>query len=134
MEKDSIKFLIVNSKNNFLWKQFEEKIKEEYEVILFNIFENPYLEITIKILNDDFVYTINLIYSSYNDYSKISISINNTIKENNSFDKFLENLKIRIKDILIEIWEQSHCFWIQDTQSENLSQNLYKKINQTENA
>lgn len=134
MEKDSIKFLIVNSNNNFLWKQFEEKIKEEYEVILFNICENPYLEITIKILNNDFVYTINLIYGSYNDYSKISISINNTIKENNSFDQFLENLKIRIKDILIEIWEQSHCFWIQDTQSENLSQNLYKKINQTENA
>jgi hypothetical protein len=44
----------------------------------------------------------------------------------------LHDLKIKIKDLIIDEWEQ--CVWLEDRQSEELAEDLYKDVHSVENS
>jgi hypothetical protein len=59
---------------------------------------------------------------------KIDISSEIEVKA----DKELHDLKIKMKDLMINEWEQ--CVWLEDRQSEALAEDLYKDVHSVENA
>ncbi|MGF9772385.1 zinc ribbon domain-containing protein [Priestia aryabhattai] len=52
-------------------------------------------------------------------------------KDKEDIDKDLHDLKIKVKDLMIEDWKQ--CVWLTDHQSEGFAENLYKNVHSVEN-
>lgn len=77
-------------------------------------------------------YDMKITEQTYDNHKKIIIIIQNR-KFTDEYDDFLEDLKIDTMNLIMSEWENSRCYWLVDTQSETLSQDIYIEINKLEN-
>ncbi|PFX91192.1 hypothetical protein [Bacillus toyonensis] len=63
---------------------------------------------------------------------RFQLKIDIQTREKEFADQELHNLKIMIKDLLVEDWKQ--CVWLTDHQSEEFAEDLYKNIHSVENS
>lgn len=63
---------------------------------------------------------------------RFQLKIDISALENEFADQELHNLKIMIKDLIVEDWEQ--CVWLTDHQSEEFAEDLYKNVHSVENS
>ncbi|MGE7115082.1 hypothetical protein [Lysinibacillus sp. NPDC047702] len=82
------------------------------------------------ILEDGTEFFLEVLYRSYSKVDYLDIYIKESIGEFVT-NKFVEKLKIELKNRLLEHWEQ--CHWIRDSQSADLSEKAYVKIHRLEN-
>lgn len=82
------------------------------------------------IILDKKEYFIDFIFIATHENSQLKIDIRAKEKEN--ADKELHDLKIKIKDQIVEDWKQ--CVWLTDHQSEEFAEDLYKNVHLVENS
>lgn len=117
------------------FKKYTEKvidiIKKEKFIEHCDIFhyEESKIHIVIKSFNEGTCF-LELELLTFNKYKQLTVSLKpQTIDQ--QFDQFLYKSKFLLKDILIKDWIE--CVWIEDQQSMDFSNDLYKSIHSVEN-
>lgn len=70
--------------------------------------------------------------SIFNPLGPNQLKVDILAKEKTTADKHLHDLKLMMKDLMIEDWIQ--CIWLLDHQSEEFAEDLYKDIHSVENS
>lgn len=130
-----IRFVMINTKlKNFHFEEYTnelmKKVENELEAKDVEFYSNKERTRKCSLLlkgKQYFVYfTFIITHGTFQ--LKVDISMEGKSKS----DKELHDLKIKIKDLMIEEWEQ--CVWLEDQQSEALAEDLYKDVHSVENA
>ncbi|MBT2647211.1 hypothetical protein J7E52_10830 [Bacillus sp. ISL-34] len=130
-----IRFVMINIKqNSFDFKEYTTELMEKVETGLaakdleFYANKDRMRKCSLVLMDKQYVVQFTFIMTHGTSQLKVDIS-----REANSVDdKELHDLKIKIKDLIIDEWEQ--CVWLEDRQSEELAEDLYKDVHSVENS
>jgi hypothetical protein len=138
--KVMISFVMINSKITDLdFKQYTDnlllKIKSDLnydEAAVYDDNEDQIRRCKLRIKEQ--VYFLSFTHIENRKFSQLIIQIEprNECKSVADFDKELHELKINIKDLIIDQWEQ--CVWLTDAQSSMFAEDLYSKVHKVENS
>ncbi|MFE4243876.1 hypothetical protein [Peribacillus butanolivorans] len=130
-----ISFVMINSKSGLDFENYTETliadIKKVYSCDKADFYTtNEQIRKCILNINDK-DYFLDFTHLVTNDTLQLKIDLSPRV-EINDLDKDLHDLKIRIKDLIIDDWER--CVWLEDGQSASFAENLYGRVHNIENS
>jgi hypothetical protein len=133
--KSMIRFVMINFKReSFDFKVYTTELMEKVEKALtakdveFYSNKDRMRKCTLVLKDKQYFVQFTFIMTHGTSQLKVDISRETESKD----DKELHDLKIKIKDLIIDEWEQ--CVWLEDRQSEELAEDLYKDVHSVENS
>ncbi|WP_338707088.1 hypothetical protein [Paenibacillus amylolyticus] len=131
-----IKFVMINKKDssNFDFYSYTEQIMEKVKLDLnsnsleFYSNKEAIRKATFEYKQTDFFVNFTVLAT----YETIQLKVDVILPSKDPSNLELHDLKIKIKDLMIDDWEQ--CVWLEDTQSELFAEELYKKVHNVENS
>ncbi|MFA2694690.1 hypothetical protein [Bacillus mycoides] len=130
-----IRFVMIDLKlNEFDFKKYTDElmnnIKENLNSEKLSFYDTEDTKRSCYLILSKKRYFIDFIFIPADGRFQLKIDI--SALENELADQELHNLKIMIKDLLVEDWEQ--CVWLTDHQSEEFAEDLYKNVHSVENS
>ncbi|HDR3313502.1 MULTISPECIES: hypothetical protein [Bacillus] len=131
-----IRFIMLDNKQNeFNFKNYTDELMRKVEQTLnlthlsFNHTEESKRSCSLILAEKEYFVDFSIMFNLLGaDQLRVDIST----KENTAVDKDLHDLKIMLKDLMVEEWMQ--CVWLVDYQSEEFAEDLYKNIHSVENS
>ncbi|WP_329365265.1 hypothetical protein VSY18_05025 [Bacillus albus] len=130
-----IRFVMIDNKlDSFNFEQYTDelmnKVKQSLNLTNLSFYhvEESKRSCFLNLANKEYFIDFIFIAPLGPDQLKIDIRA----KEKETADKDLHDLKILIKDLIVEDWKQ--CVWLTDHQSEEFAEDLYKNIHSVENS
>ncbi|AST93210.1 hypothetical protein BC6307_19055 [Sutcliffiella cohnii] len=133
--KSMIRFVMINSKQeSFDFKEYTTELMEKVEIELaakdLEFYTNKDRMRKCTLVLKDKQYFVQFTFIMTHGTSQLKADISREVESKD--DKELHDLKIKIKDLIIDEWEQ--CVWLEDRQSEELAEDLYKDVHSVENS
>ncbi|MGH0608289.1 hypothetical protein [Bacillus cereus] len=130
-----IRFVMIDLKQNgFDFKKYTDELMNNIKTNLdsekLSFYETEDTKRSCYIILSKKRYFIDFIFIPA--IGRFQLKIDISALENELADQELHNLKIMIKDLLVEDWEQ--CVWLTDHQSEEFAEDLYKNVHSVENS
>lgn len=120
--------------NNFNLEKYTdelmEKVKMELNSETLSFYQTQESKRSCFLILDKKEYFIDFIFIATHENFQLKVDIR--AKEKEKADKELHDLKIKIKDLIVEDWKQ--CVWLTDHQSEEFAEDLYKNVHFVENS
>ncbi|WP_368895555.1 hypothetical protein [Priestia megaterium] len=107
-----------------------EKVKIELNSETLSFYQTEESKRSCFLILDKKEYFIDFIFMATHENFQLKVDIR--AKEKEKADKALHDLKIKIKDLIVEDWKQ--CVWLTDHQSEEFAEDLYKNVHSVENS
>ncbi|MDZ4422663.1 hypothetical protein [Bacillus cereus] len=130
-----IRFVMIDIKlNKFDFNEYTDelmhKVKQNLNSTKLSFYETEDTKRSCYLILSTKEYFIDFIFVPADGSFQLKIDIR--AKETENADQELHNLKIMIKDLIVEDWEQ--CIWLTDHQSEEFAEDLYKNVHLVENS
>ncbi|MEY8757929.1 hypothetical protein AB9M93_26160 [Peribacillus frigoritolerans] len=133
--KSMIRFVMINTKRkSFDFEEYTttlmEKVKQDLSAKDVEFYSNKDRMRKCSLVLKDKQYFVQFTFIMTHGTSQLKVDISREAESKD--DKELHELKIKIKDLIIDEWEQ--CVWLEDRQSEELAEDLYKDVHFVENS
>ncbi|MFB8331161.1 MULTISPECIES: hypothetical protein [Bacillus] len=130
-----IRFVMIDLKlNEFDFKKYTDELMNNIKANLnsekLSFYDTEDTKRSCYLILSKKRYFIDFIFIPADGRFQLKIDIRELEKE--LADQELHNLKIMIKDLLVEDWKQ--CVWLTDHQSEEFAEDLYKNVHSVENS
>jgi hypothetical protein len=133
--KSMIRFVMINFKGKSIdFKVYTSELMEKVEKGLtakdVEFYSNKDRMRKCSLILKGKQYFVQFTFIMTHGTSQLKVDVSRELESKD--DKELHDLKIKIKDLIIDEWEQ--CVWLEDRQSEELAENLYKDVHSVENS
>ncbi|MGD6876157.1 hypothetical protein [Bacillus infantis] len=133
--KSMIRFVMINLKLDRFdllsyTKNLMEKVEKELSARVVEFSSNKDRIRKCSLVLKDKLYFVQFTSIMTRGVSQLMVDISR--EASSSTDQGLHDLKIKIKDLIIKDWEQ--CVWLEDRQSEEFAEDLYKDVHSVENS
>ena len=133
--KSMIRFVMINiQRESFNFKEYTTELMEKVEKGLaakdVEFYSNKDRMRKCSLVLKAKQYFVQFTFIMTHGTSQLKVDISREAESKD--DKELHDLKIKIKDLIIDEWEQ--CVWLEDRQSEELAEDLYKDVHSVENS